>query len=77
MNHKPDRTKELDFTWVKKEVTRLLDAESNLLWSSMLKWLEDSGEESVRKQLEVSAEVLRNEGLSLISDLKTKLPVEE
>lgn len=77
MSSKSDATKKLDFTWVKNEVTGSLDNESKLLWSSMLKWLEDNGEESVKKQLEVSVEVLRNDMLSRISDLKTKLPVEE
>ena len=77
MSPKPDPTKKLDFTWVKNKVTRSLDDESKLLWSFVLKWLEDNGEESARKQLEVSAEILRNEGLSQISELKTRLPVEE
>jgi len=77
MNAKTDPTEKFDFTWIKNEVTGSLDAESKLLWSSMLKWLEDNGEESVRKQLEVSTEVLRNDTLSRISDLKTNLPVEE
>jgi len=66
-----------DFARVKNEVTESLDDEAKLLWCSILKWLEDSGEESVRKQLEALTENLRNEGLSRITDLKTKLPVEE
>jgi hypothetical protein len=76
MSPKPDPMK-FDFTWVKNKVTGSLDDESKLLWSSMLKWLEDNGEGSARKQLEVSAEILRNEGLLQISELRKRLPVEE
>ena len=69
--------KKLDFNWVKNKVTQSLDEETLLLWSSLLKWLEEDGENAVRKQLEVSAEVLKNDAFSKISALKSKIPFEE
>ena len=69
--------KKFDFAWVKNEVTKTLDGESSLLWSSLAKWLDDDGEATLKKNIEISVDALKSDGLSMISKLKSKIPLEE
>lgn len=78
MNQDQTNPVESNFTSVKNEVTDLLGDESTKrLWSSILKWLEDNGEEGVRENLEAYAEELKTSALAKLSELETKIPIEE
>jgi len=78
MSDEPEQITKHDFVWVKGEVSKSLDDEqTKRLWSSLLNWLENDGEVSGRKELEVVTQSIRTDGLSRFSNLESKLPPKE